>query len=213
MTKTNGKVKEDFEVTKDFLQSLANSNDNTYEKFSKTSDNYNNFVKDVEEKEKKLQLEKQRRKDEQENNIRDNIKKFSNKFDMNSNKMIVERVVCEKVSKNATDDQVIKTRTNNIQKFYTSIFNNILVGVKSIYNVCVELYNAEQELKDDFGILRQVLPLSETTIAKYLKIGKSELLSDLYKLNKFNPPIKNKENTICQVVKLNGLIRPKVMDL
>ena len=72
MTKTNGKIKEDIEVTREFLQSLANSTDNAYEKFSKTS---NNLVKEVEEKEKKLQLEKQRRKDEQENNIRDNIKK------------------------------------------------------------------------------------------------------------------------------------------
>jgi hypothetical protein len=203
MTNTNSKVKEDIEVTREFLQSLANSTDNAYEKFSKTSDNYNNFVKEVEEKEKKLQLEKQRKKDQQENNIRDTIKKFSNKFDMNSNKMIVERVVCEKVSKNATDDQVIKTRTNNIQKFYSSIFNNILVGVKSIYNVCVELYNAEKELKDDFGILKQVLPLSETTIAKYLKIGKSELLSDLYKLNKLPESWTTQYYITTQVTKQN----------
>ncbi|WP_428081068.1 hypothetical protein [Candidatus Pelagibacter sp.] len=203
MTKTNGKVKEDIEVTREFLQSLANSTDNAYEKFSKLSETSSNIVKEVEEKEKILQLEKQKKKDQQENNIRDTIKKFSNKFDMNSNKMIVERVVCEKVSKNATDDQVIKTRTNNIQKFYTSIFNNILVGVKSIYNVCVELYNAEQELKDDFGILKQVLPLSETTIAKYIKIGKSELLSDLYKLNKLPESWTTQYYITTQVTKQN----------
>ena len=50
MTNTNSKVKEDIEVTREFLQSLANSTDNAYEKFSKFEKTSNNLVKEVEEK-------------------------------------------------------------------------------------------------------------------------------------------------------------------
>ena len=202
------KVNNNTDETKEWLQSLADSNylqKSVSDRFSSFSfDTSQETLDELQRQQQLKEVETQKKNDKTRQDIRDKIKNFSKKFDMNSNKMIVERVIFEKLKKNNPEEKVVVTRLKNLQNYYSSIFNNILVGVKSIYNVCVELYNAKQNLKDDFDILKEVLPLTETTIAKYLKIGESTLLAELYKLNKLPESWTTQYYITYQVTK-NGL--------
>lgn len=70
-----------------------------------------------------------------------------------------------------------------VDGFLNQISNNIMVGIKAVYYVCRDLYHAEKILtEDDFDYLVSLLKThySRATVEKYIAIGKSERLAELY---------------------------------
>ena len=86
---------------------------------------------------------------------------------------------------NLTDEQSLKVLKDNVDNYYKQIMNNIVIGAKSIFLVCRDLVDADKSLAtEEFDILKDVLPISESTIRKYLKVGKSTTCRKLFELNK-----------------------------
>ena len=84
-----------------------------------------------------------------------------------------------------TDNQILAIKKYNVENFYKQIMNNIIIGAKSIFLVCRDLSDAQKQLDDgDFEVLKKTLPISEATICKYLKVGKSTLCRELFTLNR-----------------------------
>lgn len=84
-----------------------------------------------------------------------------------------------------TDNQILAVKKNNVENFYKQIMNNLVIGAKSVFLVCRDLSDAQKQLDDgDFEVLRETLPISESTICKYIKVGKSTLCRELFTLNK-----------------------------
>jgi len=83
------------------------------------------------------------------------------------------------------DRQLTKVRAKNIDNYSKQIKSNILVGVKAIFLVCRDLVEAEKNLfTEDFEVLKQTLPLSDSTISKYTTIGKSKLCNQLFQIGR-----------------------------
>jgi hypothetical protein len=86
---------------------------------------------------------------------------------------------------NLTKEQSLIVQKENVDNYYRQIMNNIVIGAKSIFLVCRDLVDAEKNLPtEEFEILKDVLPISESTITKYLKVGKSTTCRKLFELNK-----------------------------
>jgi hypothetical protein len=84
-----------------------------------------------------------------------------------------------------TDNQILAIKKYNVENFYKQIMNNLVIGAKSVFLVCRDLSDAQKQLDDgDFEVLKKTLPLSESTICKYIKVGKSTLCRELFTLNK-----------------------------
>jgi hypothetical protein len=83
------------------------------------------------------------------------------------------------------EKEIADIRKENISNFYTQIVNNLTMGHKSIFLVCRDLKDAHRQLEtNEFNILKEMLPISESTINKYIKIGGSDVCRELYNLNK-----------------------------
>ena len=94
------KVNNNTDDTKEWLQSLVDSN--VLQKSVSGRFSMNTSTETLDELQRQEQLkevETQKKNDKTRQDIRDRIKNFSKKFDMNSNKMIVERVIFEKLKK------------------------------------------------------------------------------------------------------------------
>ena len=86
---------------------------------------------------------------------------------------------------NLTDEQSLIVHKTNVDNYYKQIMNNIVIGAKSIFLVCRDLVDADKSLAtEEFEILKDVLPISESTIRKYLKVGKSTTCRKLFELNR-----------------------------
>jgi len=86
---------------------------------------------------------------------------------------------------NLTKEQSLIVQKENVDNYYRQIMNNIVIGAKSIFLVCRDLVDADKSLAtEEFDILKDVLPISESTIRKYLKVGKSTTCRKLFELNK-----------------------------
>jgi hypothetical protein len=86
---------------------------------------------------------------------------------------------------NFTKEQSLIVHKENVDNYYKQIMNNIVIGAKSIFLVCRDLVDADKSLAtEEFDILKDVLPISESTIRKYLKVGKSTTCRKLFELNK-----------------------------
>ena len=82
-------------------------------------------------------------------------------------------------------EQSLIVQKENVDNYYRQIMNNIVIGAKSIFLVCRDLVDAEKNLPtEEFEILKDVLPISESTIRKYLKVGKSTTCRKLFELNR-----------------------------
>lgn len=84
-----------------------------------------------------------------------------------------------------TDNQILAIKKYNVENFYKQIMNNLVIGAKSVFLVCRDLSDAQKQLDDgDFEVLKETLPISESTICKYIKVGKSTLCRELFTLNR-----------------------------
>lgn len=71
---------------------------------------------------------------------------------------------------------------HNVSNYTSRILRNLIIGRTAIYAVCVDLHNAKFKLGNSFNTLETNLNkvLSESTIRKYIEIGGSERIKDLY---------------------------------
>ena len=93
--------------------------------------------------------------------------------------------IWNKFTNELTDEQSLKVLKDNVDNYYKQIMNNIVIGAKSIFLVCRDLVDADKSLAtEEFEILKDVLPISESTIRKYLKVGKSTTCRKLFELNR-----------------------------
>lgn len=82
-------------------------------------------------------------------------------------------------------NEVIAIKKYNVNNFYNQIVSNIVIGAKAIFLVCRDLVHASKTLtQEDFEVLCETLPLSESTISKYMKIGQDTTVKELFTLNK-----------------------------
>jgi len=81
--------------------------------------------------------------------------------------------------------KIAMLRERNVYNFYKQINHNLIIGAKSLYLVCRDLQRAKLKLKlGDFQVLSDALPMSDSTISKYISIADSKLCAELYVKNK-----------------------------
>ena len=78
-------------------------------------------------------------------------------------------------------NHLIVVRLNNVQNYFKQINHNLGIGAKALFLVCRDLNTARHDLgSDDFKILSESLPLSDSTISKYTKIAQSDVCKQLF---------------------------------
>lgn len=113
------------------------------------------------------------------------VKKNLPNIDVMNTQIITKNVEVKKVGSDLSEKEILAVKKHNIDNFYKQIMNNLVVGAKSLFLVCRDLSDAEKMLAtEDFEILKKTLPLTESTICKYLKIGKSTTCRELFNVNR-----------------------------
>tara|TARA_B100001094_G_scaffold223595_1_gene217771 strand:+ start:4750 stop:5955 length:1206 start_codon:yes stop_codon:yes gene_type:complete len=86
---------------------------------------------------------------------------------------------------NGNNKKIAMLRESNVYNFYKQINHNLIIGAKSLFLVCRDLKVAQHTLNsDDFKVLSEALPMSDSTISKYISIAESKLCKELYVKNK-----------------------------
>lgn len=113
------------------------------------------------------------------------VKKNLPNINVMNTQIITKNVEVKKVGSDLSEKEILAVKKHNIDNFYKQIMNNLVVGAKSLFLVCRDLSDAERMLAtEDFEILKKTLPLTDSTICKYLKIGKSTTCRELFKINR-----------------------------
>ena len=80
-----------------------------------------------------------------------------------------------------TEKQQLSIRKDNVHSFYKQISHNLTIGAKALYLVCRDLRQASVSLQaDEYEVLKNTLPISDSTISKYITIAESEVCKQLY---------------------------------
>jgi len=83
--------------------------------------------------------------------------------------------------KNLTEKQQLSIRQDNVHGFYKQICHNLTIGAKALYLVTRDLKQASLSLQaDEYEVLKKTLPISESTISKYITIAESPICRKLY---------------------------------
>ena len=83
------------------------------------------------------------------------------------------------------DSAVAMIRESNVYNYYKQINHNLIIGAKALFLVCRDLKEASVKLgSDDFKVLKDSLPMTDSTISKYIKIAESDVCRKLYIENK-----------------------------
>ena len=131
---------------------------------------------------------------------------------MNTSLMTNEIVVKDYNMASQKPNEVIAVKRHNVQNFVKQITSNIVIGAKAIFLVCRDLALAEKHLpKNDFELLCKELPLSESTISKYKKIGQDTTVRELFQLNRL-PESWTTMYKIAKVKFANDAERNKLID-
>jgi len=115
----------------------------------------------------------------------DTVKKQLPSVNVLNTQIITTTVEVKKENDKLSEKEILAVKTYNVGNFYKQIVNNLVIGAKAVYLVCRDLAHAEKTLStEDFEILKETLPLSKPTISKYLSIGKSTTVKELFNLNR-----------------------------
>jgi len=72
-------------------------------------------------------------------------------------------------------------RKDNVHNFHKQICHNLTIGAKALYLVCRDIRQASVSLQaDEYVVLKNTLPLSDSTISKYITIAESEVCRKLF---------------------------------
>ena len=72
-------------------------------------------------------------------------------------------------------------RKNNVHGFYKQITHNLTIGAKALFLVCRDLKQASISLEqDEYEMLKKTLPISDSTISKYITIAESDVCKRLF---------------------------------
>ena len=89
----------------------------------------------------------------------------------------------EKMLALTTSIYIDMVEDKTVEGYHKQISNNMMVGIKATYFVCRDLHDAKQSLSEkEFNYLVSLLKeyFSRSTVDKFLAIGESERLSELY---------------------------------
>jgi DNA-binding protein Fis len=116
----------------------------------------------------------------------DTVKRNLPNINVMNTQIITNSVEVKKVDYDTLSDrEILAVKKHNVDNFYKQIMNNLVIGAKSVFLVCRDLSDAQKELStEDFEVLKQTLPLTNSTICKYLKVGKSTTCRELFSLNR-----------------------------
>jgi len=82
---------------------------------------------------------------------------------------------------NMNEKKLIAVRKTNIDNYHKQIKNNFIIGAKAMFLVCRDIAEASRNLAtEDYNTLKDMLPISDATISKYLTIGKSDTCKALF---------------------------------
>ncbi len=113
------------------------------------------------------------------------VKKTLPKVNTLSPTLLTLEVDKKEVSDSLNFDEVKAVNKHNIDLFYKQITHNLLIGAKSIFLVCRDLVDASKTLStENFEVLKELLPMSEATISKYMKVGASTTCKQLFQMNR-----------------------------
>ena len=145
---------------------------------------------------KKTKFEKLKEKEKKITSSLDNIPNLKEKVDKHIKTFPIDVMtntlstkLVEEKETNWSDDSLRDKNTINKMtnwfNYYKQIENNLIVGAKAIFLVCRDLEIASRKLSsEDYELLKKKVHLSESTINKYVAIGKSTTCSELFQLNR-----------------------------
>jgi|TARA_B110000444_G_scaffold254420_1_gene286927 hypothetical protein len=111
----------------------------------------------------------------------DSILKTPSNISPVETRLLTNEVESARVDYAKKDSVVAKIRKSNVLNFYKQINHNLGIGAKALYLVCRDLHSAKHKLTaEDYAILQKTLPLSESTISKYIRIAESDVCKKLY---------------------------------
>ena len=80
-----------------------------------------------------------------------------------------------------TKEKQLNIRTQNVHNFYKQINHNLMICAKALYLVCRDIRQASVSLQaDEYSILKKALPISDSTISKYITIAESDVCRRLF---------------------------------
>ena len=122
-------------------------------------------------------------------NLKEKVDKHIKTFPIDVMTNTLSTKLVEEKETNWSDDSLRDKNTINKMtnwfNYYKQIENNLIVGAKAIFLVCRDLEIASRKLSsEDYELLKKKVHLSESTINKYVAIGKSTTCSELFQLNR-----------------------------
>jgi len=148
-----------------------------------TNNNKKTKYEELEEKEKKITFALDIP------NLKEKVDKHIKTFPIDVMTNTLSTKLVEEKETNWSDDSLRDKNTINKMtnwfNYYKQIENNLIVGAKAIFLVCRDLEIASRKLSsEDYELLKKKVHLSESTINKYVAIGKSTTCSELFQLNR-----------------------------